>query len=431
MSALLDSLAQHYTALPEPLRAAGGLAESRSKALAAALQDDLPAARAERWRYFPLRPMAQRVFRAATGASIDAALLSEIPAPRLVFVNGWCDRSLSDLNGLAEGVRVESLGRLLHQAHPRDVAWLGRIFAEADETFARLNAALAVEGAVIQLEENVQQTTPLHLVSIGAPEAADAAWHLRHLIELRHGAALTVIEHQLAADAHAHFDNTLCHVHLKPGAVLRHVRRQAASEHATLLYRTDAVLAAGAEYRRVDLELGAALSRHELNASLQGEAAAVISGGAMLADGKRVLDSRLQVEHIARDTRCDLRWRGLASERGKLNFHGGIHIRVGADGTDAQLSNRNLLLSDSAEVNTQPVLVIDADEVKAAHGATVGQLDHSALFYLQSRGIPQAEARAMLMQAFLIEVLDVLEDEALAESLLPVLQSRFERNAKA
>lgn len=431
MSALLDSLAQHYTALPEPLRAAGGLAESRSKALAAALQDDLPAARAERWRYFPLRPMAQRVFRAATGASIDAALLSEIPAPRLVFVNGWCDRSLSDLNGLAEGVRVESLGRLLHQAHPRDVAWLGRIFAEADETFARLNAALAVEGAVIQLEENVQQTTPLHLVSIGAPEAADAAWHLRHLIELRHGAALTVIEHQLAADAHAHLDNTLCHVHLKPGAVLRHVRQQRASEPATLLYRTDAVLAAGAEYRRVDLELGAALSRHELNASLQGEAAAVISGGAMLADGKRVLDSRLQVEHIARDTRCDLRWRGLASERGKLNFHGGIHIRAGADGTDAQLSNRNLLLSDSAEVNTQPVLVIDADEVKAAHGATVGQLDHSALFYLQSRGIPQAEARAMLMQAFLIEVLDVLEDEALAESLLPVLQSRFERNAKA
>ena len=161
------------------------------------------------------------------------------------------------------------------------------------------------------------------------------------------------------------------------------------------------------------------------------KAAAVISGGAMLADGKRVLDSRLQVEHIARDTRCDLRWRGLASERGKLNFHGGIHIRVGADGTDAQLSNRNLLLSDSAEVNTQPVLVIDADEVKAAHGATVGQLDHSALFYLQSRGIPQAEARAMLMQAFLIEVLDVLEDEALAESLLPVLQSRFERNPKA
>ena len=151
----------------------------------------------------------------------------------------------------------------------------------------------------------------------------------------------------------------------------------------------------------------------------------------MLADGKRVLDSRLQVEHIARDTRCDLRWRGLASERGKLNFYGGIHIRTGADGTDAQLSNRNLLLSDSAEVNTQPVLVIDADEVKAAHGATVGQLDHSALFYLQSRGIPQAEARAMLMQAFLIEVLDVLEDEALAESLLPVLQSRFERNAKA
>ncbi|MBK9494608.1 MAG: Fe-S cluster assembly protein SufD [Xanthomonadales bacterium] len=431
MSALLDSFAQQYTALPEPLRAAGGLAESRSKALAAALQDGLPAVRAERWRYTPLRALAQRSFRAATGASVDAAMLAHIPAPRLVFVNGWCDRSLSDLNGLAEGVRVESLGRVLHQAHPRDVAWLGRTFAEADETFARLNAALAVEGAVIQLEENVQQTAPLHLVSIGATEAADAAWHLRHLIELRHGAALTVVEHQLAADAHAHFDNTLCHVHLKPGAVLRHVRQQTASEHATLLYRTDAVLAAGAEYRRVDLELGAALSRHELNASLQGEAAAVVSGGAMLADAKRVLDTRLQLDHVARDTRCDLRWRGLASARGKLSFYGGIHIRPGADGTDAQLSNRNLLLSDTAEVNTQPVLVIDADEVKAAHGATVGQLDAQALFYLQSRGIPHDEARAMLMQAFLIEVLEVLEDTGIAESLIPVLQSQLARKPSA
>jgi Fe-S cluster assembly protein SufD len=427
MSALLDCFAQQYAALPEPLRAAGGLAESRGKALAAALRDDLPAARAERWRYFPLRPMAQRVFRAATGASVDAALLSDIPAPRLVFVNGWCDRSLSDLSGLAEGVRVESLGRLLHQAHPRDVDWMGRLFTDADESFARLNAALAVEGAVIQLEENVQQTAPLHLVSIGAPEAADVAWHLRHLIELRHGASLSVIEHQLAADAHAHFDNTLCHVHLKPGAVLRHVRQQNASEHATLLYRTDAVLAAGAEYRRVDLELGAAVSRHECNASLQGEAASMICGGAMLADGKRLLDTRLQLEHIARDTRCDLRWRGLATERAKLSFFGGIHIRQGADGTDAQLSNRNLLLSDTAEVNTQPVLVIDADEVKAAHGATVGQLDAQALFYLQSRGIPKPDARALLMQAFLIEVLDVLDDAGPSESLVPMLQTRLER----
>ena len=138
----------------------------------------------------------------------------------------------------------------------------------------------------------------------------------------------------------------------------------------------------------------------------------------LLAGGKRHVDTRLGIEHIARDTSCELTWRGLGTGRGRAVFHGGILIREGADGSDAMLSNKNLLLSEDAEIDTQPVLEIHADEVKAAHGATVGQLDANALFYLRSRGLPEAQAQQLLTAAFCREPLSVLEDERITASLL-------------
>ncbi|SDD32911.1 Fe-S cluster assembly protein SufD [Aquimonas voraii] len=426
MSALLESFAQRWAELPAPLRAAADLGEARKAALEAMLADGLPAQRAERWRYTNLRALGQRSYRASAGASVDAALIAHIPRPRLVFVNGWLDTALSDLSDLPVGLSVRALGRVLPEAHARDVAHLGRRYMSADEVFARANAALAVEGAVIEVEADARIEAHLHLVAIGAPESAEAAWHLRHLIDLGANARLILVEHVLGFEAHGHLDNTIAQVHLKPGAELTHARLQSAAEGAQLFARVDAALAAGALYRRVDLELGAALSRLELNAELQGEAAAFVSGGAQLVDAKRAVDVRLAVDHVARDTRCDLRWRGLAAGRGKLSFYGGIRIREGADGTDAELSDRNLLLSDTAEVNTQPVLVIDADEVKAAHGATVGQLDAAALFYLRSRGIPRDEARALLTRAFLVEAIEVGEQSALIETLTDALIARIE-----
>jgi Fe-S cluster assembly protein SufD len=426
MSALLESFQQRFGELPEPLRAAGGLADARRAAIDAAIADGLPGPRAERWRYTPLRALSARSYRASSGAAVDAEVLAAVPRPRLVFVNGWLDTGLSDLSGLPEGLSVRSLGRTLPESHPRDVVHLGRRFNEADEVFARLNAALAVEGALIEVEADARIEAPLHLVSIGAPESTDAAWHLRHLIDLGDGAELTLIEHVLAADAHAHLENAVCQVHLRRGAKLVHARLQNASSGAHLLARVDAVLSKKAEYRRVDLELGAGLSRLELNAALQGAGACMVSGGVQLVDARRAVDVRLQVDHAAGDTACDLVWRGLADTRGRLSLHGGIHIREGADGSDASLSTKNLLLSESAEVNAQPVLVIDADEVKAAHGATVGQLDANALFYLRSRGLPLAQARTLLMRAFLVEALQQIERADVLETLTQALVARLE-----
>jgi Fe-S cluster assembly protein SufD len=428
MSALLDAFRSGFDALPAALREAGELGAARRAALESALADGLPKARAERWKYTSLRALERRSFAPSTDtASIDPALLAEIPSPRLVFVNGRFDAALSRTGALPDGLILRPLSGQLADGDARAVNFLARRFDAVDETFARLNAALATEGALLRVEAGLRIEAPVHLVFIGAPAAGDQAWHLRHLVELREGSELTVVEHHLAAGAHAHLGNALCHVHLKPAARLIHLRLQDEAEGATSLLRTDAVLASEAEYRRFDLELGAGLSRHELNVSLQGRGARLLANGVLLADGRRHLDTRLGIDHAAPETTCELTWRGLAGDRGRAVFHGGIEIRAGADGSEAMLANKNLLLSEGAEIDTQPVLLIHADEVKAAHGATVGQLDAQALFYLRSRGIPQAAARALLTAAFCREPLQAVASGGLAEALAVRLDAALAR----
>ena len=409
MPALLDSLAAGF--------AGDG---ARKAALDAALRDGLPHARSEAWKYTSLRALERRGFSPAPlpHAPVDPALVAGIPAPRLVFVNGRHDAALSDSTGLPEGARLLTMAEALASADAREANVLARSYERADEVFARLNAALAGDGAVLRIAEGIAVEAPVHLVFIGMAAEGDLAWHARHLLELRRGASATVIEHHIAGGAHAHLGNAIAHVHVAAGASLRHARVQDESDRATLFTRTDAVLARESSYRRLDLEMGGALSRHELNVRLEGERAELVANGVLLASGRRHLDTRLGIEHIARDTRCELGWRGMAAGRGRAVFHGGIEIRKGADGTDARLSNKNLLLSETAEIDTQPVLVIHADEVTAAHGATVGQLDDNAMFYLRSRGLPEPQARALLTAAFVREPLvSVVQTPAIRERL--------------
>jgi Fe-S cluster assembly protein SufD len=412
MSTLLDSLAAGFDG-----------DGARRAALDDALRDGLPHARSEAWKYTPLRTLERRAFAARTPGTtaFDAAVLADIPGPRLVFVNGSYDAAHSEVGGLPPGVDLRPLSNALAGGDPGASSLLERRFQRADEVFARLNAALASQGLLLRVEAGLQVETPLHLVTIGAPTGADSAWHMRHLIELGAGASLTLVEHHLASGEHAHLGNALTHVHLADDASLVHARLQEESPRATLLTRTDAVLARNAHYQRVDIELGAALSRHELNVRLEGEGANLSANGVLLATGKRHLDTRLGIEHIARDTQCDLTWRGLAAGRSRAVFHGGILIHAGADGSDANLSNKNLLLSDAAEIDSQPVLEIHADEVKAAHGATVGQLDPTAMFYLRSRGLPEADARRLLTTAFCREVVNTIGPGEVRDTLTAAL----------
>jgi Fe-S cluster assembly protein SufD len=407
-----------------------GLVTARADAAKAALAHGLPGTRDERWKYTPLRALGARRFADTAPATVPAERLAAVPAPRAVWVNGRFDAGLSDLAGLPAGVAFEPLGAALMGDDARAVAALGRVFARKDEAFAQWNAALADDGALLRVDAEVAVPMPVHLVFVGAP-APDAALHLRHVVELGRGASLRVCEHHFADGPHAHLLNHLWHLHVAPDAALHWVRLQGDCPASTLLARTDAVLGRAARLHRLDLELGAALSRHELNARLEGDGAHLQADGVLLGDGRRHVDTRLGIEHIARDTRCDLTWRGFGADRSRVVFHGGITIREGADGSAAMLANKNLLVSDNAEVDTQPVLVIHADEVQAAHGATVGRLDEQALFYLRARGVPRADATAMLTAAFLREPVEQLADDALRALATAALDAHLAKSVTA
>lgn len=412
-SLLLDSLAAGFD----------GDAVRRAL-LDAALRDGLPGPRTEAWKYTPLRALERRSFARADHAApigFDAALVAGIPAPRLVFVNGRFDPAASDTDGVPDGISLANA--------PDEDEVDQRSPGQAADVFARLNAALARDGVQLRVEAGVGAPDPLHLVFVGMPAEGDLAWHLRHGVSMGPGASATIAEHHLSGGEQAHLGNELSRIVLGEGARLVHVRVQDDAPRATRFLRTEADLAADARYQRIDLELGSALSRHELDVRLAGDGARLSANGVLLADGRRHLDSRLGIEHVARDTTSELLWRGLGAGRARAVFHGGITIHAGADGSDADLSNKNLLLSEGAEIDTQPVLEIHADEVKAAHGATVGQLDPTALFYLRTRGVPEAEARRLLTAAFCQEVVAGIGDASLREVAGAALEGALARLA--
>lgn len=420
-SALLDSL------LGDRLATA---AAPRREAITALLRDGLPGARDEAWKYTSLRALEQRRYvdgdAEALAHAVDAGAfaLPGIDGPRLVFVNGAYRADLSDRRAVA-GLTVLTLAE---RPEALALGWQDAAVADAAaraDAFVRLNAALGTNGALLRVAAGVRIAEPVHLVFVGAPADADVAWQARLRVELGAGAALRLIEHHVGTGANAHLGNLVAEHALGANARLDLVQIQDAAETAVLIRRSGFRLDREACLSTHTLEVGAQTLRHDFNVDLAGRGARFESRGVFALHGRQHADTHLEVHHNARDTASDVIWRGVADQRARGVFHGAIVIAPGADGADAQLGNRNLLLSPQAEIDTQPALEIHADEVKAAHGATVGQLDEQALFYLRARGVPLDAARRILVSAFCSAVLADIEPSGLRERLHALLAARL------
>jgi len=416
---------------PLPASGIAWLDQARRENLEAFVAAGLPDTRVEAWKYTALRALAQRSFAAGDAQAADRAVdpqtlaLSGVDGPALVFVNGAFRADLSMLDALPEGVSLQPLSRALAAA-PEPLRFaLSRHYREPGDAFARLNAAFAADGAVLRVATGSKIDAPLRLLFVAAAAEGDLAWHVRNVIELGEGAEVTVLEQHLAAGEQGHLGTQLGDLTLHAGATLHHVVLQQAATGSSLVRRSHYRLDARAQAHLHVLELGGALARHDLRAELVGDAAGFHTHGAFLPDGRRHMDTQLAIHHRARDTASTSTWRGVASGRGRGVFRGAIVVAAGADGADASLSNKNLLLSAQAEIDTKPELEIYADEVKAAHGATVGQLDARALFYLRSRGIPGDQARTLLTTAFARAPFESLPHEALRGHIDQLLLSRL------
>jgi Fe-S cluster assembly protein SufD len=373
-----------------------------------------PASRDEEWRFTPIGPVAQTAWRPAPTRpdDLDAASLAPFVFGHpewstLVFVNGIYNPALGSIASLPSGVTITSLADALRADLPLLRQHLSRHAPIEGSPFTAFNAAAFRDGGLVHVPAGHDLASPVHLVFVTTGEAAGAAIHPRNLIVVERGARASVIESYVTlADGQAYWTNPVTEVVAGAGAWLEHTRIQRESERAFHVGLTHVDQQRDSHYRSFTLAMGAALSRHNLHVRLNDENIETLMYGLYLTRGEQVADNHTAIYHDRPNCRSWEVYKGVLDDRSRAVFNGKVFVQPEAQKTDAKQTNRNLLRSDLAKVDTKPQLEIFADDVKCTHGATVGRLDDIGLFYARSRGIPAEAAERLLTYAFAAEVID-------------------------
>ncbi len=396
--------------LLQALEGDGALPEAlRQEALARFKDSGLPTPRMENWKFTTLRALDGLNFESRSDEEVHADRLPSLveagaPRCRLVFVNGAFNATLSDY-ALPEGVTFAPLAAGIPGWAAEQLGQIAEGGREAP--FLDLNTALAGDGPLLRIARGAQVATPIELVFIdaGSGESAKAAqW--RGLVLAEENSEATLIEHHVSQGDAASFTNGVLEIDLAQGGRLRHIRNQQRGRAALHLTNTQVRVARDADYRALVTILGGALSREDFRIKLAGSGAHCGLNASYLLDGSQHSDITTVIEHLAPHTTCDEAIKGALDGKSRGVFQGLIKVERDAQQIEGNQSHRALLLSGGAEVDAKPELEIYADDVKCSHGATVGELDREALFYLRSRGIPARDARRLLIGSFLAETIE-------------------------
>ena len=416
---------QAFETLKPALR---GQPERRSAAFARFEELGFPGSRDEAWKYTNLRRLESRRFAPAIRAD---ALCAKIVLPatlgdrRVVLVNGHLRDDLSNLRSPPSGVRIGALGEV--RAHDGVAATVLRWpQGGGTERFAALNAAMSADPLLIEVERGIRCNEVLHVVLV-ANGAAPTMSYPRVSVRMAPDSFLRVVLHHVGDETGEHFVAAVVDAELADGAELHAYRIQAAGGRAFHIERFDVTVGAGARLAVRDSQLGSSLSRLDLNINLAGRAAEAAVTGLFIADGSRHLDTHVHIDHRGVETRSLQDYRGVAANRGRAVFNGKTVVHEGAQKSNARQSSRNLLLTQGAEIDTKPELEIYADDVQCGHGATTGQLDPAAMFYLRSRGLSEDEARSALTRAFAGAVLSRIDHAPVASLVHDELDGRLVR----
>ncbi len=384
---------------------------------------ELPTPRDKGWQFTDLAPLSHTSFAPAPEATADisADLLPEMVGTRQVFVNGRYAPHASCVSALPPGLRFLPLTLASEACH-----CLGTLAPEtARSPFEDLNTARFEDGALILVPKNLRATLPLHLLFVTRAEHPCAVFP-RVLIRLEAGAELSLVEEHMGHGPY--LTCPVVEIQVGEGAILRHERVQ--RDHATAIHLATlrATVAQGGQYHSRTLTFGARLSRQEPSVRLAEGAEATLDGLALLGDGQ-LADTHSFLHHAAPHGTSHQLHTCVVDGQARAVFNGQIRVAPGAQGTDAQQKSRNLLLSGTARVDTEPQLEIYADDVKCTHGAAVGQLDPDEIFYLQSRGLDLEAARNLLTYGFAADLLERIPVASLRRALRRLVLARTHASA--
>jgi len=420
----IDRIAASHAGLAPALAGGPEWARRRAHSLERLIARGLPDRRDENWKYLDHARIAEYQFDAARRVDFAASelaprLLPIARARRLVLVDGRHDARLSDAAPVS-GLEIVDIGALLERDPCAALKLLRAPEDDADDRYALLADAFVAGGVVIRVAPGASLSEPL-LVVHAATAGAPATHQARVVIAVGSGAQLTLIEHFIALGPEASLGNLAAELEIGADAEVVHVRLHEHGPAAAQMETWVARIAAGSRYDQHLLALGGHLLRSNLRLSLDGRAAACRLSGLFMADGDRQVDLHTQIAHHAAATETVQDYRGIAAGRGRGAFNGRITVHPTARGANASQTSRNLLLTPLAEINSRPQLEIQVDEVQCRHGAATGTLDAGQLFYLLSRGLDPAAARALLTYAFCQDVIGRLplpEVRAAAEALV-------------
>ena len=405
----------------------------REKAAESFAALDFPTTRVEAWKYTNIAPVLKPQYSAATKADAQAVSAESIARfafdesrrARLVFINGIFARELSDLSALPEGIVVGNLTELQSEIIREH---LGAYADYRREIFTALNTASISNGAFVYIPAGKAVAVPIHLQFIAATANEPVISHPRALVVAGRGAVATVIEsYDTTADG-VYFTNAVTEVIAQQGAVIDHYRLQQESLNAFHIGTTQVYQERDSHYVSSALALGAQLSRHNLNVTLADEYTETTLNGLYVVTGNQLADSHLFLDHARPHCTSQQLYKGILDDRGRAVFNGRVIVREGALLTDARQLNKNLLLSSEAHVDTKPELEIFADDVKCAHGATVGQLEDEEIFYLLSRGLKPETARALLTYGFAEDVISRIKVASVRRALDEIVLAKLHQN---
>jgi Fe-S cluster assembly protein SufD len=409
------------------------LIDLRRAALERFVAAGFPTQRQEEWKYTNLRRLEARTFAPATStaAALDALEQHWIANAgiRIVLVNGHWMPALSSVGAQFPGMTLLTL----KQWSEHDPAAVAAFIAQTSRTqpgaLEDLNLAFCEDGVVLDLAAGAAPDQPVYIVHQWSDGAAQLMSSPRLVVRAAANSRCTVIEHFVGGSSGECFTNAVAEIEVAAGAKVEHYRIQQESTRAFHIGHVNVRVQQDGRYASHDIALGASLARLNLVTVLQGPGAHVDLHGLLAPLASQHLDSHTTIDHAAPHTSSAENYRGIAGERGRGVFNGKVIVRPDAQKTDARQSSRNLLLTPGAEIDTKPELEIYANDVKCSHGATTGQLDASALFYLRSRGLDESAARALLIRAFAESVVSSVGPPAVRNHLEKLLDERYGKSS--
>lgn len=414
------------------------LHQLRRKAFDRFLSVGFPDRRQEEWRFTNINPLLEAKFqpkfsvskRKLAVADIQSFLYNDLSATQLVFIDGHLDPQLSRKAGIENKMIITSLSQISNWQDSDIFSVFMDYETYNEDVFTALNTAFLLDGAVIKVNDNTVIERPVHLLHITTDEHPELITYPRNMIFIGKNSQATIVESYFSMGSNRHFTNAVTEIHVSENGNINHIRLQNENTSAFHMGNVYVDQKAYSHYFSSSVTFGAAISRINISTRLDGQGCEANLNGLYMGHGNQLIDNHTFIDHVNPHCNSHESYQGILTDQAHGVFSGKIMVRPDAQKTDAKQSNNCLLLSDEAQINSKPMLEIYADDVRCTHGATVGQLNEEAIFYLRSRGITEQRAKNLLTYAFAEQVIEGIAIKEVREYVDKILLARLSEDIK-